>query len=163
MVSISACPGAYGCAQAECWPASQRRHLTASSRSRPSRHCAISGGGLRRPAETSTCSNQTETGRQRPPLGGFLGAPGVSAGVPRSARGLKVKPSATRCATRSAGALSEIRNDRWTIDIRRRKKSDLVPNYIPIGRNRRPVKFVQADATPVFRRETTVSLTESIK
>jgi hypothetical protein len=80
-------------------------------------------------------------------MGGFLRAPGVSAGVQRSersvsidniariARGLKVMPSATRCATRSAGALSEIRNERWTIDIRRRKQSDLVLNYIPIGRN----------------------------
>jgi len=102
------------------------------------------GGGLRRPAETSIRSNQAGSLRL---MGGFLRAPGISAGVRRSersvsidniariARGLKVKPSATRCATRSAGALSEIRNERWTIDIRRRKQSDLVLNYIPIGRN----------------------------
>ena len=130
------------------------------------RHCAIPGEGCAGPLKRPPVQTRQSQAGSLPPYGRLPARAGVSAGGQRSerslsidniariARGLKVKPSATRCATRSAGALSEIRNERWTIDIRRRKQSDLVLNYIPIGRNRPPVKFVQADATNVFRRET---------
>jgi hypothetical protein len=83
-------------------------------------------------------------------MGVFLGAPGgheLHCSVPRA------KAFPTRCATRSVGALSEIRNERRTVDIRRRKQSDLLVDEAPIRRKRPPIEIVQADAASIFRNE----------
>jgi hypothetical protein len=56
-----------------------------------------------------------------------------------------------RCATRSAGALSEIRNERWTIDMRRRKPTNLLIYDTPIRAKSLPIKSVEAYAAPALR------------
>jgi len=56
-----------------------------------------------------------------------------------------------RCATRSAGALSEIRNERWTVDMRRRKPTNLLIYDTPIRAKSLPIKSVEAYAASAFR------------
>ena len=81
-------------------------------------------------------------------MGVFLGAPGgheLHCSVPRA------KAFPTRCATRSVGALSEIRNERRTVDMRRRKPTNLLIYDTPIRAKSLPIKSVEVNAAPAFR------------
>jgi hypothetical protein len=49
--------------------------------------------------------------------------------------------------------LPEIGYEGWTIDMRRRKPTNLFIDDAPIGVKRPPIEIVQTDAAPIFRHE----------
>jgi hypothetical protein len=134
--SISRGPtGPYGCAQAECQRRSRSgRHLTCKPAVAPIRHCANGGGAAptRRTPLFGLTGLRLRRGRPpRGPLGGFR----------------KKRDEV------SAGALSEIRNEGWTVDMRRRKPTNLLIYDTPIRAKSLPIKSVEAYAASAFRCE----------